>query len=313
VRVDAAAASVWNPFHIKKQRVILLLLLYPVQNASLSHTHTPPAAESYFFATMESSKKTPKTSERPPKKNKSATKSTEDKTRGGAASGGSDLLVRPPLVAAQEVWDRISSDQRTAQKAILLTAKACCNSRILTNDPDTYKGVKIIPGCPQIPQAALELFRYKKELEGEPVHEEELDEAFSSEFATNLLRAGSDFKLVTIKYLALAPLPSQEFALEEWSASPKPTSELVDFLWNAIHLGLCSLDDIRRFVDKDRQVTKDYLLSDESVKKLIKSGTHEDFTSDCMRTTTALAVEITETMQDIFGVKTVGDDDIFYI
>jgi hypothetical protein len=201
-----------------------------------------------------------------------------------------------------DTWDALSAPEQTPANAVLITAEVCRASDSLTNS-STYTGaVKLSREVPFIPQSILELYCCMRTKAGVPISEQALECALFPEYATNLCWVNGNIKVVTNKYVGMEFLPGVEAVMASGDDNTvSPSEVLVDLLYNCMKLELCTLAEIKEFVEQGVWVgAKAYLLSDDDVTKLVKYGTHEKFDASAVEDSIMVARDCVKLLDGLF-------------
>ena len=233
-----------------------------------------------------------------------------------------NAVIKSIFQLKRSVKHDLSKGRFKAKQTIRFTVEAC--SKLLrsgatsyTEEP-VYTGSKIFhsdhcPGYTQVTAAAVHELHRLHEIKGEPLSKEHMDsEIFFVEYPTNLKKIGNQHvELVSTKYIAMEQQPGVESVCDFDSEHPRPSLQLVDFIWNCLALKLVTAEDILRFVDQHQQQGQfavTYLLDREQEERLIESGVHEEFADDALVDTQDVFAKIVTMCRCRVDVMH-GDDD----
>ena len=206
------------------------------------------------------------------------------------------------LQKALDAWTTLPARERTASRAVLITAEACISSEKLTENA-TYTGsVKLTREVPSISQTVLELYYSMRARAGVPISESALEYALFPEYATNLSWVDGVIKVVTNKYTGMELLPGIEAIMPFGDDdTPYPSEILVDLMFNCLKLQLCTLNEIKDFVNQGVwKGARAYLLSDDKVRKLVAYGVHERFDADAVKDSILVARDCVKMIDAMF-------------
>lgn len=228
-----------------------------------------------------------------------ASRRTAETTAVTATAPPSSILQK-----ALDKWETLSSNDQTPAMAVIVTAEACSAARKLTTEP-TYTGaVKLSRKVPCLTQTVLGIYKAVRARAGMPISEETLERALFPEYATNITFTNGTLKVVTHKYTGMDVLPGIEAVMKCGDGDDEtlyPCELLVDLMFNCIKLKLCTLDDIKEFVNQNVwEGARAYLLSDEAVKQLVQYGIHEKFDASAVEDSVLVAGECVEMMDSLF-------------
>jgi hypothetical protein len=225
----------------------------------------------------------------------------------GRASTSTQVTYKEKV---NQLWQLVPQPGRTVAMAAKICTVAYGHTSALTSDK-TYVGHMEVEGeegevvLKQVSGTVLDNHKLYKALQGTPLNDDYVDEAFGPEYATNLVHRGGALEMITIKYLGMELLHGQTMVLDiiTQGGFNVISDFFMEFIWNVMHLRLRSAAAIHEFVEMECDPRfYCFLLDDEDVQKLAKEGTHEVFAESDVEDTLELLRDITASAKAMFNM-----------